>query len=151
MVLQGHHGSVNAVALTAEGRKAVSGSWDDTLRVWDLATGEELARLYWAGNVEACACAGGAARIVAGDSSGLVYVLALENVALGPPVETAWSPPDGSLAVRCPFCEGHPFRQIREAEQALGHDWPCPVCTNVLHLNPFTIAADWHTIACEEE
>jgi WD40 repeat protein len=33
------------VALTPDGRRAVSASDDRTLRVWDLATGAELARL----------------------------------------------------------------------------------------------------------
>jgi WD40 repeat protein len=41
-VLEGHTGSVWAVAVTPEGRRAVSGSSDKTLRVWDLETGECL-------------------------------------------------------------------------------------------------------------
>jgi len=43
--LTGHDGAVNAVAPTPDGRRAVSASDDRTLRVWDLATGAELARL----------------------------------------------------------------------------------------------------------
>ena len=35
-VLEGHTSWVDAVALSADGKRAVSGSWDDTLRVWDL-------------------------------------------------------------------------------------------------------------------
>ena len=35
-VLKGHTGQVNSVALTADGKRAVSGSWGGTLRVWDL-------------------------------------------------------------------------------------------------------------------
>jgi hypothetical protein len=37
--LTGHAGMVRSVAVTPDGRRAVSGSWDGTLRVWDLATG----------------------------------------------------------------------------------------------------------------
>ena len=40
--LSGHTGSVNAVAVTADGQRAVSASWDNTLKVWDLASGAEL-------------------------------------------------------------------------------------------------------------
>ncbi|MEW6491157.1 MAG: hypothetical protein AB1589_01210, partial [Cyanobacteriota bacterium] len=34
--------SVNAVAVTADGKRAISGSFDTTLKVWNLETGEEL-------------------------------------------------------------------------------------------------------------
>ena len=36
-VLTGHAGYVYAVAVTADGRTAVSGGGDGTVRVWDLA------------------------------------------------------------------------------------------------------------------
>src|SRR5262249_30918323 len=37
--LQGHAASVLAVAVTPDGRLAVSASYDKTLKVWDLASG----------------------------------------------------------------------------------------------------------------
>ena len=37
--LRGHPDRVNAVAVTADGRRAVSASEDGTLKVWDLASG----------------------------------------------------------------------------------------------------------------
>ena len=39
--LNGHSDSVKAVAVTADGKRAISGSWDKTLKVWDLTTGKE--------------------------------------------------------------------------------------------------------------
>ncbi len=43
--LQGHTGSVNRVALTGDGRVAISASSDDTLKVWEVETGRELRTL----------------------------------------------------------------------------------------------------------
>ncbi|MEG4342289.1 WD40 repeat domain-containing protein, partial [Microcoleus sp. A003_D6] len=39
--LTGHSNSVNAVAITADGKRAISGSGDNSLKVWDLTTGDE--------------------------------------------------------------------------------------------------------------
>ncbi|MCF2147802.1 hypothetical protein IQ276_015505 [Desmonostoc muscorum LEGE 12446] len=40
--LTGHSNSVNAVAVTPNGQQVISASRDNTLKVWNLATGEEL-------------------------------------------------------------------------------------------------------------
>src|SRR5437763_1663757 len=45
LVLKGHTSAVYGVAVTPDGKRAVSGSWDGTLRVWDLATGKTAATL----------------------------------------------------------------------------------------------------------
>ncbi|MEH1882457.1 WD40 repeat domain-containing protein, partial [Nostoc sp.] len=43
--LTGHNNSVLAVAIAPDGKTAVSGSDDDTLKVWDLQTGKEISTL----------------------------------------------------------------------------------------------------------
>ncbi|BAZ68014.1 WD-40 repeat protein [Fischerella sp. NIES-4106] len=40
--LIGHNDSVNAVAVTSDGKQIISGSSDNTLKVWNLKTGEEI-------------------------------------------------------------------------------------------------------------
>jgi WD40 repeat protein len=45
LTLNGHNSSVNAVAVTPNGQKVISAADDNTLKVWDLATGEELLTL----------------------------------------------------------------------------------------------------------
>ena len=41
-VLNGHTGSVNSVAFSNDGTQIVSGSWDDSVWVWDVLTAKEL-------------------------------------------------------------------------------------------------------------
>ena len=41
--LEGHTGWVNSVAVTPDGKRAISASSDRTLRVWDLESGQSLA------------------------------------------------------------------------------------------------------------
>ena len=43
--LEGHSASINRVAITPDGLKAVSASWDNNLKVWDLESGRELQTL----------------------------------------------------------------------------------------------------------
>jgi WD40 repeat protein len=43
--LKGHSASVNGVAVTQDGKRAVSASADHTLKVWDLDTGRMLRTL----------------------------------------------------------------------------------------------------------
>ncbi len=47
---KGHELSPVRLALSADGRLAISGSNDNTTRVWDVPTGRELCALKWRGN-----------------------------------------------------------------------------------------------------
>jgi WD40 repeat protein len=94
--LTGHTHKVNAVAVTPDceaslessgggGRRAVSASEDNSLKVWDLASGEVIAGFSAEGMLRACAVAPGGGRagsgltIVAGGASGRVHFLRLEG------------------------------------------------------------------------
>ena len=47
------------MALLPDGRRALSGSWDKTLRLWDLETGAELRRFEGHEREVSCGCAAG--------------------------------------------------------------------------------------------
>ncbi|MBM3839996.1 MAG: hypothetical protein FJ398_18930 [Verrucomicrobia bacterium] len=45
MTLKGHSAEVWSVAFSADGRRLASASWDQTVKVWDIATGQETLTL----------------------------------------------------------------------------------------------------------
>src|SRR5262249_53683713 len=44
-VRAGHNDAVSCLAFAPDGRTLASGSWDSTVRLWHLATGQEVATL----------------------------------------------------------------------------------------------------------
>jgi WD40 repeat protein len=44
--LAGHTGRVSAVAFSPDGKRVVTGSWDNKARLWDAATGAAVATLH---------------------------------------------------------------------------------------------------------
>ena len=41
-MLKGHSSAVLSIAFSPDGKKIVSGSYDQTIRVWDAETGKEI-------------------------------------------------------------------------------------------------------------
>ncbi len=76
--LEGHSDSVYGVAVTADGKRAVSASGDKTLKVWDLETGMLLATFHCDASALCCTFAGNQ-KIVAGDDGGHLHFLQLEE------------------------------------------------------------------------
>ena len=74
--LQGHANWVTSVAVTPDGRQAVSASKDRTLKVWDLASGEPIVTLTCEQDMT-CIAAASDQVFVAGDKGGIVHVLEL--------------------------------------------------------------------------
>ncbi len=64
---------------TPDGRRVVSGSYDKTLKVWDLETGALICTFNCEGIVDCAAVATDGRTVVAGDAADRVYVLRLDN------------------------------------------------------------------------
>jgi WD40 repeat protein len=71
---------VRAVAVTSDGRQAVSASYDCTLRVWDLENEAELASLTGDAKMLCCAVARHDTKIIAGDEAGTLHILKMEGI-----------------------------------------------------------------------
>ena len=63
------------MAVTPDGRYVLSGSSDNTLKVWDLSSGRILATFTANGSVACCAVTPDGRTIVAGDASGAIHFL----------------------------------------------------------------------------
>jgi WD40 repeat protein len=69
--------------MSGDGTRALSGSYEKTLKLWDLATGRVVATFAADYPVLCCACSPRAETLVAGDTSGRVHLLRLEGPGLG--------------------------------------------------------------------
>ncbi|WP_306557857.1 WD40 repeat domain-containing protein [Nostoc sp. 'Peltigera malacea cyanobiont' DB3992] len=69
------------VRLTPDGKQVISASSDNTLKLWNLETGEEIATFTGESAFFCCAVAADGVTIVAGEFSGRVHFLRLENVS----------------------------------------------------------------------
>jgi len=78
--LKGHIGPVIAVAVFSDGRRAISASWDHTLKVWDLESRRVIVGFSGEGPLPACAVAPDGVAVIAGEVSGPVHFLRLEGV-----------------------------------------------------------------------
>ena len=78
--LEGHSDSVHTVVVTPDGRRAVSGSSDKTLIVWDLESGRELRTLKGHSNsVWAVAVTADGQRVISGSWDKTIIVWDLES------------------------------------------------------------------------
>jgi WD40 repeat protein len=55
--LKGHTDAIRAVTVTPDGLRAVSASRDQTLRIWNLETGKEIATFTGVGDMNSCTIA----------------------------------------------------------------------------------------------
>lgn len=74
-VLKGHKGVVSTLAYSPDGRTLATGSWDSTVRLWELSTGREQACFRWPiGRVNCLAYAPDGLRLAAAGATGQIVI-----------------------------------------------------------------------------
>jgi WD40 repeat protein len=77
--LAGHKGRVTGAAFTADGRTLATASWDDAVRLWDVATAKEKARFPLAvGKLTGIAASPDGTRLAVAGSDGPVVLIDTE-------------------------------------------------------------------------
>ncbi len=87
--LSGHIGGVTACTVAPDGRYVVSASWDQTLKVWDLAS--YTCRFTHRGDTPYLAVAITATTVIAGDAAGVVWFLDLPR-SLASSIDAPFAP-----------------------------------------------------------
>jgi WD40 repeat protein len=79
-ILSGHKGIVSSISFSADGRTLLSGSWDTTVKLWEVSTGHETASYSWPiGRVTAVSYAPDGLRAVAGGDLGTIWLWDVEE------------------------------------------------------------------------
>jgi len=73
--LVGHESRITSVALTPDGKRALSGSWDNTLRLWDLESGACLSLFKTNSAVQSLEYSSHLNSVISGVSTGRVLFL----------------------------------------------------------------------------
>ena len=77
---KGHSGWVNSVAITPDGERVVTGSWDETIKIWDMQSGECLDTLEGhSGWVNSVAITPGGERVVTGSSDNTIKIWDIQS------------------------------------------------------------------------
>ena len=123
-------------AISPDGNLVIAGSLDRALKIWNVRTGAELARLPLRGRLTCLAVAMKEPLVACGDDGGNIYLIDLVGIQYGPIIVTVvdWG---GRPTLRCPCCR----RAVPLTDDQLALEAVCPESDCGLHLrvNPFAI------------
>jgi WD40 repeat protein len=105
---------------------------DETIKFFDIETGEELTYKDRSGGMSAFAFSPEERKIFVGNKEGHIFIFSLENVPEFPAVVTPLEK-NGKLFFRCFYCTEN--NEIKK--RSLGQEIECRHCGHINRLNPF--------------
>jgi len=134
--LPAHEKIVRTCDISPDGRIAISGSDDETLKLWDTFTKEEIFTFKgFTSEIRTCTFSPDGTQIVLGDVRGQILLLELENFTNHPLIITPFKRL-GSTLFSCLKC--HSKGKIKG--HSLGKEGICTHCQQSLKFNPFVIS-----------
>jgi WD40 repeat protein len=97
----GHNAGISALAFAPDGKKLISGSTDQTSRVWETATGKELAVHEHKAGVTAVAFSSDGKTVASGDSSNTTHIWDSSNGKLLHVLESKLEVPKDAHPATC--------------------------------------------------
>ncbi len=138
IILLGHQAAVRVTAFTPDGLFLVSRAEDQTVRVWELASGRGLLTLPVTSPKGPMEVHPFLPLIVGGDADGSFWVAEMIGVKFGPIATTA-QPHERGATIRCPRCRRG--REMQAEEPGTTVRCGNPECRLELKLNPFLLPA----------
>jgi WD40 repeat protein len=132
------------LAFTADGTAVISADGDGTLKIWEVASGEELGEVPLGTGLTCLAVHSSRAIAACGDEVGGFHVLDL-GFELAPLVVTAVDRGSGP-AVRCPVC----LEVFPHGEGSAERTCPNANCATPLRINPFVLTFPTEPLPREE-
>jgi len=130
-----HQNIVRTCDISPDGRTIISGSDDETLKLWDAVTREELFTFKgFTGEIRTCKFSPDGSQIVLGDNWGQILLLELQNISPYPLIITPFKR-RGRIVYTCPNCQTRGKLNVN----ALGKEGICADCQQSFICNTFCI------------
>jgi WD40 repeat protein len=126
--LAGHTGTITSIAITPDSKSIVSGSLDETIRVWDLDAGECLRVLHQGARVRTVSITSDGDKVLSGDDKGVIRLWDIRTGRCDAILQ------DHNSSIRSIICTGK-FRAYSGGDDGILRIWDLKTaeCTGRLH------------------